>query len=386
MACRLFRLGLLAACAQLVAAADLVPGRAFDRFISIWLENQDFDKVTADSAFAELRKQGILQTRYYAQTHPSQPNYLAAIAGDYWGLDHDDVVRIPKNVSTIVDLLNDKRISWSAAMESIPSPGYLGNASLAEDGYTVDYVRKHNPFASYDSIANHGFKLINVRSLDDFKRSLAEGTVPQFVMMSPNMLHDGHDTTLENATIWSRDFLQPLLKDNSKIFAERTLIQLTYDETEDYSQPNRIVSLLLGNAVPADLRGTEDNDFYTHFSILSTVQNNWELSNLGRYDVGANVFRVVAEKTGYKNMDPPNAERVNNSVSYPGFLNMNHTTKLTTLPAPNLNLVGAGGKGILQSIKETWGNGAGAGGQIKTPYDGKHYVFDGDNVPEYTLQ
>lgn len=416
MACRLFLFGLLAACAHLAAALDFVPGRAFDRFITIWLENQvrcqvlttqsrranhhfslllqDFAKVAADSSFDAIRKQGILQTRYYAHTHPSQPNYLAAIAGDYWGLDHDSLVRIPENVSTIADLLNHREISWAGAMESMPSPGYLGNDSLADDGATIDYVRKHNPFASYDSVANHGFKLINVRSLDDFMRDVDAGTVPQFVMMSPNMLNDGHDTTLEYATKWSRDFLEPLIKDNSKALSgggtQRTLIQLTYDETEDYSQPNRVVSLLLGSAVPEDLRGTEDHDFYTHFSILATVQNNWELPNLGRYDVGANVFRLVADQTGYKgNVDPPNADRVNNSVSYPGFLNLNHTTKLTTIPAPNLNLVGAGGKGVLSKIKDTWGEaggGEGAGGRAKTPYDGKHYIFDGEVVPQYAFQ
>ncbi|KXJ86996.1 hypothetical protein Micbo1qcDRAFT_152151 [Microdochium bolleyi] len=393
MACHLFRLGALAALATAAAAADIVPGRAFDRFISIWLENQDFDKVDADAAFAELRKQGILQTRYYAHTHPSQPNYLAAIGGDYFGLDHDEVVRIPENVSTIVDLLDEKEISWAAAMEGIPGPGYMGRGSIGEDGVNLDYVRKHNPFVSYDSIANHGRKLLNVLSLDDFQRSLAAGTLPQFVMLSPNMLNDGHNTTLDYATKWSRDFLQPLLKDNSRIFngdnsngrEVRTLIQLTYDETADYARPNRIASLLLGSAVPAELRGTEDDGFYTHFSILSTVQNNWQLSNLGRYDVGANVFALVAGKTGYENVaDPPGADRVNNSVSYPGFLNLNHTTRLAALPPPNLNLVGAGGQGVLKSVREAWG-GVILGGKVKTPYDGKHYIFDGDHVPEYVL-
>lgn len=359
-----------------------------------------------------MRKQGILQTRYYAHTHPSQPNYLAAIGGDYWGLDHDEVVRVPENVSTIVDLLDDKDISWAAAMEGLPGPGYLGQGSVGDYGDNWDYVRKHkygplppshtpgladicrtnfrlclsSPFASYDSIANHGSKLRNVLSLDDFQRALTQGTVPQFVMLSPNMLNDGHNTTLDFATRWSRDFLQPLLANNSSIFAEKTLIQLTYDETADYSKPNRIVSLLLGSAVHQDLRGSTDDDFYTHFSILSTVQNNWRLANLGRYDVGANVFAVVAGSTGYKNTVPEGADRVNNSVSYPGFLNWNHTTRLAALPPPNLGLVGAGGQPVLAAVKDAWGSAfAAIGNKVKTPYDGKRYLFDGDHVPEYVL-
>jgi hypothetical protein len=83
------------ACIGAALPVDLPQARAFDRFITIWLENQDFAKVAVDSSIADLKRQGILLTRYYAHTHPSQPNYLAAIAGDYFGLNHDDWVRLP---------------------------------------------------------------------------------------------------------------------------------------------------------------------------------------------------------------------------------------------------------------------------------------------------
>lgn len=83
-------------------------------------------------------------TRYYAHTHPSQPNYLAAIGGDYFGNNHDDYVRIPQNVATVVDLLEWGNITWAGYFEDLPSPGYMGNASdgsTGSDGW--DYVRKH---------------------------------------------------------------------------------------------------------------------------------------------------------------------------------------------------------------------------------------------------
>ncbi|KAI0970910.1 phosphoesterase family-domain-containing protein [Xylaria arbuscula] len=368
-----------------LAGGRVVPGKAFDRFISIWLENQDFDKVAADSAFADLKRFGILQTRYYAHTHPSQPNYLAAVAGDYWGLDHDEVVRIPENVSTIVDLLEPKQITWKGYFEGIPGPGYMAEASVGRPenqspNGTWDYVRKHNPFVSYDSINYDGSRLLNLVSFDDFQDDFAAGVVPQFVMMSPNMLNDGHNTTLDHATNWSREFLKPLLTDGA--FSEKTLIQLTYDETEDYSQPNRIVSLLLGNAVPESLKGSTDDTFYTHFSILSTMENNWDLSNLGRFDVGANVFKLVADVTGYANNDPPNVASVNNSLSYPGPLNRYHSTKLTTYPPPNLKLTGAGGQPVLKQIADAWKSVS----KSKTPYDGSGAAYDGDNLPVYKTQ
>ncbi|KAL7624725.1 hypothetical protein AAE478_006296 [Parahypoxylon ruwenzoriense] len=369
---------LLCFCACSVRAA-IVPGRAFDRIISIWLENQDFAKVVADPDFADLRRYGILQTRYYAHTHPSQPNYLAAVGGDYFGLDHDEVVRIPSNVSTVVDLLEAEHISWRGYFEGMPGPGYMAEGSIDANG-TWDYVRKHNPFVSYDSVNKDGGRLANLLSFRDFKRDLAAGTIPQFVMMSPDMLNDGHNTTLDYATKWARGFLLPLLEDG--VFPEKTLIQLTYDETEDYAEPNRIVSLLLGNAVPDSLKGSEDDTFYTHFSILSTAEHNWELANLGRFDVGANVFKLTADVTGYVNQDPLNIATVNNSVSYPGAFNRNHTTKLATVPPPNLQLVGAGGRPVLDSIREQWKKEASS----DTPYDGSGNVYDGDNMPIYKPQ
>lgn len=92
---------------------------------------------------------GILQTKYYAHTHPSQPNYLAAVGGDYWGLDHDEFVRIPSKIATVVDLLDTKDISWAGYFEGNPGPGYMGNASSSTADGTWDYVRKHKSVFFY---------------------------------------------------------------------------------------------------------------------------------------------------------------------------------------------------------------------------------------------
>ncbi|ORY56143.1 acid phosphatase-like protein [Pseudomassariella vexata] len=369
-----------------LAHAAIVPGRAFDRFITIWLENQDFAKVIADPDFVDLKRYGILHTRFYAATHPSQPNYVAAVGGDYFGLNHDEVVRIPSNVSTLVDLLDTRDISWAGYFEGNPGPGYMASGSVNISKGTAegnwDYVRKHNHFVSYDSINMNGTRLARLLSFEDFKRDLAAGTVPQFVAMSPDMLNDGHNTTLDYATKWAREFLLPLLSDSA--FAERTVIQLTYDEADDYKKPNQIVSLLLGNGVPKNKEGSEDDTFYSHYSTLSTLQNNWELPNLGRFDVGANVYKLVADVTGYRNKDPKDVANVNNSISYKGFLN-NQSTMHVPLSAPNIKLIGAGGLPILDAIRYMWQSHS----SEKTPYDGtgNGQLFDGDkHYPIYYPQ
>ena len=90
-----------------------------------------------------LMKEGILLTNYYGHTHPSQPNYIASVGGDYFGMNHDDYMEIPKNVSTVVDLFDTKGMEWKGYFEGLPGPGYMGVASTKHGGSGYDYVRKH---------------------------------------------------------------------------------------------------------------------------------------------------------------------------------------------------------------------------------------------------
>jgi len=84
-------------------------------------------------------------TNYYALTHPSEPNYVAAVGGDFFGMADDRVYNIPTksvtsssvhtffshfthSMSTIVDLLEQKNIPWASYQENMPSDGFTGDA------------------------------------------------------------------------------------------------------------------------------------------------------------------------------------------------------------------------------------------------------------------
>lgn len=103
------------------------------------------------------------------------------------------------------------------------------------------------------------------------------------MFVTPNMVNDSHDTTVDFAAQWIEYWLVPLLND-TKFNDNRTLILLTFDENETYSINNRVFSLLLGGAVPENVRGTLDSTYYTHYSSLSNVEANWGLGSLGRGD------------------------------------------------------------------------------------------------------
>jgi acid phosphatase len=89
-----------------------------------------------------LLKQGILLDNHFATTHPSEPNYVAVAGGETFGMDNDALTEIPANVSTIVDLLESKGITWAEYQEGLPFTGFTGFDFPDPDGANK-YVRKH---------------------------------------------------------------------------------------------------------------------------------------------------------------------------------------------------------------------------------------------------
>ena len=49
--------------------------------------------------FQNLTKQGILLDSFYAVTHPSEPNYIAAIGGDFFGAMDDNFCECQRSTS-----------------------------------------------------------------------------------------------------------------------------------------------------------------------------------------------------------------------------------------------------------------------------------------------
>lgn len=67
--------------------------------------------------------------------------FFQSVGGEYFGMDSDDTVNAPSNISTIVDLLEDKGITWGEYQEDMPFTGFLGDFPNAEGA--DDYMRKH---------------------------------------------------------------------------------------------------------------------------------------------------------------------------------------------------------------------------------------------------
>src|ERR1700737_3442615 len=103
----------------------------------IMMENHDANQIfgnTADAPYLnQLANSYGVATRYFGVTHPSLPNYLAAISGSSQGVFDDCVaganvicsgVAHLFNVPTLVDQLEAHHLTWKAYMQSLPATGY----------------------------------------------------------------------------------------------------------------------------------------------------------------------------------------------------------------------------------------------------------------------
>src|SRR5262245_49645845 len=118
------------------------PSSPLDRIVIIVLENYRADKVDPSQIEREqftpflnkLARENRLATSYFGVWKPSLPNYLAMIAGDFFGVsddhescfspDHQDCHGF--DVPNLVDQLEKAHIAWEGLFESMPSAGFLG--------------------------------------------------------------------------------------------------------------------------------------------------------------------------------------------------------------------------------------------------------------------
>jgi len=133
-------------------------GVAFQRIVIVMMENSLRSDVMNNHYMNHLRRKGVFLSNAMGVTHSSQPNYIASVAGDTFGL-YDDAegyvqwIYDPRGiyskhpVTSIVDLLEDQRLSWRAYAEDLPD-GYVESAAqefLSAQKNYLDSNPSHSP-------------------------------------------------------------------------------------------------------------------------------------------------------------------------------------------------------------------------------------------------
>jgi phosphatidylinositol-3-phosphatase len=109
--------------------------------------------------------------------------------------------------------------------------------------------------------------------------------LPEYMFYSPNLDDDGHDPTsnplegLKKASDWLRVFLTTWLHFSDTTWLpkdeqmKRTLVIITFDESEGNHRPERIYTVFLG----AMVKPQEITAAYNHYSVLRTIEDNFGL-------------------------------------------------------------------------------------------------------------
>jgi phosphatidylinositol-3-phosphatase len=272
-------------------------------------------------------------------------NEVQCAAGSNDGENNiDGVISIPAatNISgkTIADQLVAAGLSWKSYQESLPLSGpdlvnnsdgeYTNNTDfstimptlnppLSQSDLVALYAVKHNPFVYFTSVqANPTGKnsLKNVAPFDGKRglyADLASGELPHYAFIAPNQCNDEHGRGNAGAFCQfdpnddgMQDGLNPALIYLGDIATQRIVtaihgspawkkgrsaIVLLWDE-DDYSVAptiNKVVFVVDTNYGP---HGVKSNQFYTHFSLLKTIEGAFGLPCLN-HACDANVNAIT---------------------------------------------------------------------------------------------
>ncbi len=245
----------------------------FKKVVQIVFENAGYAEALKEPYFASVASQGALFNNYSAVTHPSQPNYIAMIAGDPLGTLMDGQVNLQGD--HLGTLLTRKGLSWKNYAEDYPGNCFLGMQSGA-------YARKHVPFISFVNVQSNPSECAKVVNAEAFASDLRAGTLPTYSLYVPNLNHDGHDTSAAYASNWLSSAFGAIFSD-SRVMKD-TLFIITFDESDSYIRKNQVYTVLLGaNVIPGSAIPTPVN----HYSVLRLIEDQFQLGSLGRNDARA---------------------------------------------------------------------------------------------------
>jgi acid phosphatase len=272
--------------------------------------------------------------------------------------------------------LADKGISFAAYQENLPYTGFEGYQYENAGSGANNYVRKHNPPVLFNGNVDKPERVNTIKDFVAFQEDLANNALPQHIFITPNMLNDAHDTGFTYGADWLYTFVAPLLED--KYFMNNTLLVINFDEDSTYTISNKVMTVILSDLLPEELVGATDDNVYTHYSNLATVEANWGLDTLGRWDVAANVYSYIADITGdtVRNPQFPVGEFFLNQ-SYPGAFAYTYPQNIGPMPVPNTTME-VNGRKVFADVVEQW-----SGLQECTIYDDSYVVPpDGLNLPK----
>jgi hypothetical protein len=200
------------------------------------LENHSYSEIVGnrDAPFlnAAAKRDG-LAANYSAITHPSEPNYLALVAGSTFGVTSDDVTHV--RARSLAD-----QVSVRSYQQHYGSPAY---------------ALKHDPFA-----------VLGHRS-EDWSRFAHDPLAP-FTLIVPDLTHDMHSGSVAAGDAFTRSAVAQIERRD-----RHALIFVTFDEG---SSDNHVLTVVIGG------RHAVSHRRYDHYALLHTIESYLGVSCLAR--------------------------------------------------------------------------------------------------------
>lgn len=246
--------------------------------VMVMEENQSYSTVVGNTtnwpSLNSLISNGALPTNYYANVHPSIGNYFMLTTGQI--LTTDDNSTTVWNVDNIARRMLADGVSFKVYAEGIPYAGYLG-------GNTGLYVIRHNPFAMLSDIAdNQQVANQHIAPFTQFATDLANGNLPQFSFIVPDIDDDAHNGTPLQADTWLQtEVVTPLSNDPAFQPKGTGVLIVDFDEAADTDTTNgggHVSPVFWGPLAKTGYQQTSST-LYQHQSMLSTVMQLLNLPN-----------------------------------------------------------------------------------------------------------
>ncbi|GAC1429062.1 MAG: alkaline phosphatase family protein [Terriglobales bacterium] len=197
-------------------------------------ENHSFQDVVGNSGmpyFNGLIAKYGLATQYYADTHPSLPNYFMLTTGAT--IATDDRFSATVTQDNAIRALIGSGKTWKCYAESLPSAGYVGPS-------VYPYIKDHNPCTYFSDVTNSSTLAANIVPFTQLASDISNSALPDYGLIVPNLNNDAHDcppgmsacddaAKLANTDQWMKTNLDPFLK--SAAFND-SLVIITFDEGE----------------------------------------------------------------------------------------------------------------------------------------------------------
>jgi acid phosphatase len=248
---------------------------AFRHIYVIIMENQEYSSIVGSKQAPYLNSliaRYGLATDFYAETHPSEPNYIALTSGGLQGTNSDGYYNL--SAPNLFDQIEAAGKTWHVYAQGYPGGCFAGSVSAVVvdgPGAAGEYARKHNPAISYASIVHDPARCARITHLAGFDPAAAD-----FEFIVPNQINDMHSSSVAAGDAFLKVFVPQITE--SAAFTD-SVIFITWDEgSTSINGGGRIATLAIS---PGMTPGSRYSASASHYSLLRTIELAWNLPLLG---------------------------------------------------------------------------------------------------------